>query len=716
MIGVFRLVAPLLLSSVLLGITFSSCKPKKQASAQVASAPESRMAFVTWTLDLKFDIGKETERSLQCLYYFENTLQWFLNNPASDKLGLLSSIVSQQPGGVRFVNIRALDPDLLALEMERLGALSEAAVVGRPEPRGQSLLGEKGTVADRLLILAAHRLDTAGAASPYPCPNPQALSAVLEVSSDPNSPAAEDFKTRIALTNELTAEGQLVKESGLTLDSGGSNATSLNLNPVGAAANLFCLKMKVCDDFLKGAFGQSVAQVWTRGASKVRQVASLLRGKGTKPSVATTNAASNTVANTVTRETAEAASTQVAKKVGALTDFDKSIVSTLEKGHMVRVTRDQHARILVQVRKDVAGLKQRAGVILKPGVNPQLASSTVKINGKMAARVAPDDAKTFMATLGDDVAVIQKDPALRTQREYLDKYIAEAYNPEGFRAISKRAGMSEDQFQGLYHKFVNDLASKKVTTARSVRLGGKVKHSNARAPMADPAVPGAPAAPGIAPQATEAAEVAALVPDAKTGPMQKFFGWITGKSRRNPAPGTLDGTAMMNSPESPVSSLNKSELPNKPGLAGKLFNFGKGTVSMVAWTVAPGLVMNLFNGSQENQIPPGQPWPEEASLSTSDDVPWISAEEELENVRNPPPETVQALKQGLEAASAAVGLPLDDIMGVKGTGDQRKQLAVQLENTLGMCWTVAICTTSHLTVQDATSCLARECNDPELNN
>lgn len=696
---------------VLLPLVGVSCKPKKQAAAVVASAPENRMAFVTWTADLMFDVGKPTERSLQCLYYYENTLQWFRNNPESSKRMLLHALVAEQPGNVRYVNTRAVDPEALAAEMERLSAVSEAAIAGGPELKGQSLLSQKGTLADRLRILAAHRLDTKGGVSAYTCPPPQALSAVLMASADPSSGAAAEFETRISITNAWTADGRAVKESGLAQSSGASDPVALNLSGGGlgqagkAALKALCLRAQKCDDLLRGLARNTVGRALEGARSAASQVSKVARGTSRRAAREGAEVAARegtqAAAGSVAREGAEAAATQTARRFEDLTPQDIEFINQLGKTHNhVQISRDRHARILTHVRKDAAALRQRAGFTGQMGGSGQV--------------IPPDTAKSFLQNLGDDLDVVSQDPALLKKWEVLDQHVTNAYDPRGgFRGMSQKASMSEPQFQSLYREFVDGLAARKVNVARNTSKGGKVTIHDSRKGVGAPDSPAVP--PEVVVEVQEAAS-AASTSDAKTGPVQRVIGFLTGKNRRQPVPQTIDDAAIMKSPESPLSSLDKPERPKTPGLPGKLFNFGKTAVSVVAWSVAPGLVMNLFNSSQGGgSVPPGEPVPEEVSVTTSDDVPWMSAQEELDTIRNPPPETMEALKQGLEASAAAVGLPLDEILGEKGTSEQRRQLALQLEQTLGMCWTIAICTTSNLNLDDAAGCLARQCNDPGLN-
>ena len=116
-----RFVAAVLVYATFL-CTLEGCKPKKSQSGALTqqTLPGNRIGTLTWTLTLKPRVDSSDEEDLQCWYFYENRLSWFVEEgTAANKFEFLKDVVESTvgPDGVvrtdvefpiRFVNVRPL--------------------------------------------------------------------------------------------------------------------------------------------------------------------------------------------------------------------------------------------------------------------------------------------------------------------------------------------------------------------------------------------------------------------------------------------------------------------------------------------------------------------------------------------------------------------------------------------------------------------------------
>jgi hypothetical protein len=142
------------------------------------------------------------------------------------------------------------------------------------------------------------------------------------------------------------------------------------------------------------------------------------------------------------------------------------------------------------------------------------------------------------------------------------------------------------------------------------------------------------------------------------------------------------------------------------------FSWKKKVLTTAAFSVGANQLMSMYGEGQP--LPPAEQMPD-VVLTTSPGSPSEMAARAEQDLATGGFDAAGELKQAVEAAAAALGQSSVDQILLNGTGAQRENLALQLKASLDMCFPIAICVASMPNLNDAATCLERECNDPELN-
>jgi hypothetical protein len=718
----------LIATFALLSGGLEGCKPKRAPSGAMTQSAENRMAFVVWSLNMRFDADTPNEKNSVCLYYFQNKLEWFANNPG-DKQALFAFLAETQPNNLIRVNHRAVDAEALAIEMANIGDAIELVKSARIDPKGDNFLSDRDVIAEKVRLFAADALDQTDVVEPMDCPDPFRIGQVLEASEalDP-----EGFYTRVFMTDELQSNGEAVPDA----PEGPVGEAVLNLLGPGTlvvkACGYLCPKIGrlFSGKFLNNSL-KSIGAKIPRFKGGVKAVKEL--GEEVTPAVARgVGGAAQTTAGGL----AKGAATKVGVPSGTAR-FVRSNRSPNVSYVRIRRTRAGTPETIVQTRTNVDTTLQSAGVArrgVRPAQGQPPPANHFKVGEKYYPTTDPNQMKTFMGSLGPDSTLIAKDPAL--QADYASILAILGRTPRsGMQSIGRQADLLDPKNQEIYRRFVRKLTATRVIVARSANQAVKVPKAQRVVKLASKSKQPA-SVPVSTTKINEAADtVVRSAPDPKLNPVQSLLNTVAGAFRRKDPRGTLDLQDIKSNPTRPIATLDRTQPRGRPqpegrGPLSRIRGIGNTAVSLAVWTIAPSCVLAMFGQGQcllaaaipglppppsgdpgQAQAQPGVP---EVTLESSDTDPSAEAEAEMADLSTQTMPIEEELTLGLSeaATNSGAGLGFEEILQ-NGLPEQRQALAREMKNTMGLCYVKAICVASYPNIEDTEKCFQRECNEPD---
>ncbi|MCA2959988.1 MAG: hypothetical protein IOD12_07020 [Silvanigrellales bacterium] len=738
--------------------TLEGCKPKKSQSGALTqqTLPSNRMGTLTWTLTLKPRVDAKDEEDLQCWYFYENRLSWFVEqSTAANKFDFLKDVVEDTYGAdgvvrsdvqfpIRFVNSRPLP--LWAIEKAVTSggqALSELFVAYNGTQAAKDALDQKSLIGstlikDEIALLDAavqeqydalyfngaqpQQVDTLGPLPSnqivrYDCPEPTNVVQAILVSLAQNP---DDTRVRIIESNALMSNGIPIEDGGLGQTQVSLELQGMNLAPVKAAATAFTWLFQAGRSvFVRNADDTAAAVVktpWWR---------SLLGKVGINKN----NADEVLETGGKVLNSAKPRVPPV-KNTGKMPSQTQSTSPALPPSNSSRSTVSQTSSKAQPKAKVVMPEQPRSAVMQEAGLPDAVSISKVPLERMDSYIASVERRQGYQSLMKDDTVLKLRFEALKNQANIVRTTVPQ------LRADNRNrfAEWHEKRLQRLYKQFADDVSTTAVKVGR--RQGNSVLKDTASKVSSQSPPPnlaakgqpvpvpkeidGSPAAKEIHTQAPtgilekwKARAIALRDRFLKKKPSdpkkQKYSDSISAKSTEPDL--DLDEAAKKASATAPAGDPKA-----KPGLLGRALGLGKKAVVTTAWVVAPNAIMTLMSGGFNNGIQASD-LPVSAELTADDTTPWTAAESQLEELTNPSPPALDVLESVMQSVSAAEGTTMEQLLANGGTGEggQRARVAVRLRDEHGVCWPIARCLVNHLTLQDATTCFEYQCNDPTQN-